>query len=140
MDVLRRDGFVEDDSLEFTILRGRNGRIDQVRLDGNVFCSDGVAVEVTKFMDTRELEGRLEVLSTYYRYHAWRPRHGGQSLIRYDQSHGYPHYHRFDRDGNTERHDELTLDTMPRLDAVIREAVELSRAWDAESGATVSLT
>lgn len=133
MDVLYRDGFVHDHSLEFTTLIAASGAVEQVRLDGYLRCAGGVMLEVTKFMDTRHAADALEVLTTYYRYHAWRPGRDGELLLRYDQSHGRPHYHRFGRLGGVERYGELTLDTMPRLDAVVREAVELSRAWDKES-------
>ena len=86
-------------------------------------------------MDVRVVDERLEVVSTYYRYHAWRPGRQGEPLIRYDQGHGdlQPHYHRFDNHGELLRYDELTFEEMPRLDAVIREAVDLARERDLES-------
>lgn len=132
LDVLIRDGFVESVHLNFTLLLGGDGAIAQVELRGVVHCSDAVSVDVTKFMDTRYVSGRLEVISTYYRYHAWRPGRDGEPLIRYDQGHDdpHPHYHRFDHRGELIRYDDLTFDTMPRLDAVIREAVDLARERD----------
>ena len=74
----------------------------EVLLEGFIYCAGDVVIDVTKFMDARYANGRLEVISTYYRYHAWRPRRGGAALIRYDQGDGdttQPHYHRFSRDG-----------------------------------------
>jgi Family of unknown function (DUF6516) len=133
MDVLIRDGFVETSALSFTRVVAADGRTIQILLEGMVYCSDGVAVDVTRYMDVRGATGLIEVISTYYRYHAWRPGRTGESLIRYDQAHDadHPHYHRFDRDGALVRYDDLTLEAMPRLDAVIREAVDLAREWDA---------
>ncbi len=108
----------------------------EVLLEGFIYCADDVVIDVTKFMDARYANGRLEVISTYYRYHAWRPRRGGAALIRYDQGDGdttQPHYHRFSRDGDLIRYDKLSLDGMPRLDAIVREAVDLAREWDSDS-------
>lgn len=132
LDVLARDGYVDDVSLTFTKLTAPDGSVRQVKLEGIVFCPEGVAVEVTKYMETRYVEGRLQVISTYYRYHAWRPGRSGEPLIRYDQAHDsdHPHYHRFDSAGEPLRYDDLTLETMPRLDAVVREAVDLARERD----------
>lgn len=134
MAVLVRDGFVDADSLAFTLNRDpETGRVIQITLEGVIRCASGVAIEITKHMDVRDDgDGELSVLSTYYRYHAWRPRQGGHSLIRYDQAHGQAHCHRFAANGEPDRHVMLTLDTMPRLDEVIREAVDIARAWDAE--------
>lgn len=132
MDVLVRDGFVESDSLVFTLLRSASGYVEQVRLDGIIHCADGVALDVTKFMDVRYESGRMEVISTYYRYHAWRPGASGESVVRYDQAHGQPHCHRFERDGRMSLQTQLTLDEMPRLDEVVREAVAIARGWDAD--------
>ena len=121
-------------ALKFTRLTTVDGLVNQVVLEGVIYCSDGVAVEVAKFMDVRYVGGELQVLSTYYRYHAWRPGRSGEPLIRYDQGHEdpQPHYHRFDSEGGLVRYDELSFEAMPRLDAVVREAVDLARERDAQ--------
>lgn len=129
MEVLRREALILDDTLAFRQITER-GMVIQVALEGTITATDDVLLEVTKFMDTRENFGRLEVISTYYRYHALRPGRAGEPLLRYDQSHGFPHYHRFTRDGGTELYEVLTLDQMPRLDAVVREAEALARERD----------
>lgn len=132
MDALVRDGYVDSHSLRFMEIRAPEGHIEQVRLDGVIHCSDGIAVEVTKFMDARQNGRRIEVISTYYRYHAWRPGGEGEFVLRYDQAHGEPHCHRFSPDGEGLTA-SLTLDAMPRLDEVIRDAVDTVRAWAAGS-------
>lgn len=135
LDVLLRDGFVESVALSFTRLRGADGAVNQVLLEGVIYCACDVAIEVTKFMDADVSDGRLRVISTYYKYHAWRPGRSGESLIRYDQAHDarHPHYHRFDPKGHMVSYADLSLEQMPRLDAVVREAVDLAREWDGDS-------
>lgn len=127
-----RDGYVESDSLSFTVIHEPGGRPVQVRLDGVIHGAGGVAVEVTKFMDVRVDGPRIDVITTYYRYHAWRPGAPGESIVRYDQAHGVPHCHRFRRDGKVAEVVTLTLDAMPRLDEVVREAVDTARTWDTD--------
>jgi len=131
MDVLFRDGVVEKDELTFDdVFDEVTGSIVQVRLSGLVTCYGGASIKVLKWMDTRpEDGGGIEVISVYYQYQAWQPATFGrreQSLVRYDQAHGgRPHRHQFDARGQQLSHEPLTFDTMPRLDAVIREAVDL---------------
>jgi hypothetical protein len=132
MDVLYRDGFVHSDSLAFTLFT-LHGAVRQVSLEGVICCSNDVDIEVTKYMDTRMSGRRLQVLSTYYRYHAYRPLKGGGPVLRYDCAHDHLHYHRFDPAGTQVRYDSLAFADMPRLDSVVREAVDLVRAWDTDS-------
>jgi hypothetical protein len=138
IEVLYRDGYVDSSSLSFSRIIAADGSVAQVVLEGVIRCSDDVAIDVTKFMDVRRVDGRLEVISTYYRYQAWRPGRNGEPLLRYDQAHdsAQPHYHRFSETGALVRYDDLTLDSMPRLDAVVREAVDLARERDARARQT----
>jgi hypothetical protein len=131
MEVLYRDGVVEDDGLLFNEVIADSGEMVKVRLAGEVICCRGVRLRVLKWMDVRRNEGgALEVLTVFYQYHAWRLRAGRkreQPLLRYDQAHGgEPHRHGYDRDGTEQPLEQLSLDTMPRLDAVIREATDLA--------------
>lgn len=131
MDVLVRDGVVETDDLVFDdVVDETTGEIVQVRLSGTVICCCTSRVRVLKWMDTRpEDGGGIEVITVYYQYQAWMPATSGrreQSLVRYDQAHGgKPHRHQFDGLGREIRHEPLTLEAMPRLDAVVREAAGL---------------
>jgi hypothetical protein len=133
LEVLYRDGYVDSHDLQFTKYERPDGRIEQVSLEASISCAAGVVLLVTKYMDVRYTDKTPEVLSTYYRYHAQRAA-TGQPVIRYDCGHEHLHYHRFDEDGHEIRRDPLPLQDMPRLDAVIREAVDLARSWDAPAG------
>lgn len=132
MEVLYREGIVEDDDLTFTLSFDPTGQVVKVKLEGQAVCAYGARVRVLKWMDVRPRgDDRIEVLSTFYQYHAWRPARGRQreqALLRCDQSHGEPHRHRFDSVGRQMGCEPLTLDTMPRLDAFIREAWEAAAA------------
>lgn len=133
MEDLYRDGFVQSDELRFERSLHPDRSVKQVLLSGTVHCSNAVDIDVTKYMTARYEDGQLEVISTYYRYHAWRATPGSEPLVRYDPYQtGEPHYHRFGPDGEPLIYEVLTLDAMPRLDAVIREAVDLARAYDLE--------
>ena len=132
MRALYEEGIVEEDDLTFVLSRDLAGTVVKVKLDGDIRCGVGVRVRVLKWMDVRTgAAGRLEVLSTFYQYHAWQPARGRtreQSLIRCDQAHGEPHRHRFDASGRAMACEELTIDTFPRLDAFVREAWALANA------------
>lgn len=133
LDVLYRDGYIDGHDLRFTTYEQPGGRIVQVSLDGAIACADGVILMVTKYMDVRYSGQTPEVLSTYYRYHAMRAE-SGLPVIRYDCGHDHLHYHRFGPDGREVRRDPLDLERMPRLDAVVREAVDLVRSWEQPAG------
>jgi len=137
MSVLVREGVVEADDLVFEELYDDlTGQLIQVRLSGNVTCYSGAKVRVLKWMETRARDGGVEVLTVFYQYQAWLPRVGRrreQPLVRYDQAHGgQPHRHEFDPLGKDVAHQNLTFETMPRLDAVIREAAGLAAAFDSD--------
>jgi hypothetical protein len=135
MQLLYDRGIVEDDDLTFTASTDARGAIVKVKLEGEVTLSFGARARVLKWMDARPGQaGGTEVLSTFYQYHAWRPRRGAvreQALLRYDQAHGEPHRHRFDPGGKEMGCEVLTLDSMPRLDAFIREVWEIAAALGA---------
>lgn len=134
MDLLFDSGYVTSSRLVFIETRMPDGRILQVRLEGSIECAPPVVVEVTKWMDVRYVSGVPEVLSTYYRYHAWRRDRRSRPVLRCDCAHGDAHIHRFDRFGG-EEHQSITLDEVPRLDDFVYEAVDISRGWDSlESG------
>ena len=126
MDLLSESGYVLDHGLRFTASILPREVVVQVRLEGTIECSDSVLVEVSKIMDTRYVEGRLEVITMSYRYHAWL--RDGREVVRYDCSHEHAHSHHFDRTG-TQFHSNLTLDDIPRLDAFVYEAVDTVRSW-----------
>ena len=131
IEVLYREGIVESDNLVFTeVAEGR--KLRQVHLEGEIVCALGVRVRVSKWLDVRQATDGVEVLSTFYQYHAWRPRAGRrreQPLIRYDQAHEALHRHRFEPTGASLPPQALSLEAMPRLDAVVREAVEIAVHW-----------
>jgi hypothetical protein len=131
MHVLERDGYVISNSLVFTTLRIA-GVADKVLLAGTISCANDVEIYVTKYMDCRPSPRGFEVITTYYRYHARRPGRSDAPIVRYDPAHEGPHCHRYARDGSEAARFTLTLDEMPRLDEVIRDAAETARSWDAE--------
>jgi hypothetical protein len=138
MDSLRREAVVDRDTLVFeAVADPDSGAVLKIRLSGEVICFGGLRVRVLKWMDARGAGRELEVLTVYYQYQAWLPRRGArkeQSVLRYDQAHGgTPHRHQYDRHGDQVSHEELTLDTMPRLDTVIREAVAIVAAYEPEA-------
>lgn len=135
MEDLYREGLVDHDDLRFTETVGAGGEALKIRLSGQIECARGVSVRVLKWMDVRrDARARLEVISRYYQYHAWRPARGRrreQALVRYDQAHGGLHRHVFDTAGHEVRSEPMDLDSIPRLDAFIREAVEIASEIDA---------
>jgi hypothetical protein len=104
-----------------------------VRLSARVTCFGGANVRVLKWMEVRYVNGVAEVMTVFYQYQAWLPQPGRrreQTLVRYDEAHrGTPHRHEHDRSGHQVAHDELTLEAMPRLDSVIREAAAMAAAF-----------
>lgn len=133
--ILYDEGVIATDDLIFEeVYDETTGAIAQVGLSGSVTCACGAKVRVSKWMETNLREGGgFDVRTVYYQYHAWWPKLGKkrqQALVRYDQAHGSePHRHYFDPTGRQISHERLTLDTMPRLDAVIREAAALVTAF-----------
>lgn len=129
---LYEEGIVEEDDLSFLLSRDAAGNVVKVKLEGELRCGLGVHIRVLKWMDARAIAGgRMEVVSTFYQYHAWQPARGRtreQALIRCDQAHGEPHRHRFDAEGRAMGCEPLTMETFPRLDAFVREAWELATA------------
>jgi len=131
MEALYDEAVVERDDLRFTEFEHDGaGTLAQVGLIGTVFCCSGALVKVTKWMGVRRLRRReFEVRTDYYQYHAWLPKSRQKRqlpLLRYDHAHGSePHRHEFDANGNCSDVRQLTLDTIPRLDDVLREAAEL---------------
>ena len=126
--ILYDEGIIATDDLVFEeVYDELTGAIAQVGLSGNVICCCGAEVRVSKWMETRpRRDGGFDVRTVYYQYHAWWPKVGKkrqQALVRYDHAHGSkPHRHQFDPAGRQVGHEELALEMMPRLDAVIREA------------------
>lgn len=138
MEALRQEAVVETDSLVFELVNDpETGEVLKVRLGGEVVCYCGVRIRVLKWMEPRGSGKELEVQTIYYQYQAWLPRPGAmkeQSVVRYDQAHGgTPHRHEYDRDGEQVSHVTLTLDSMPRLDTTIREAVAIVASYEADS-------
>lgn len=128
MDGLYDEGVVASDTLSFVEIVDASGQVIQVKLEGEVVCTSGVRVRVLEWLIAeRRKQNRLHVQTTFYQYHAWRPRAPGrlpeQSILRFDQAHGSDlHRHYFDAAGNEVRSETISPDAMPRLSDVIREA------------------
>ena len=138
MQRLYDEGVVQSDDLTFT--ERKDGRtLVEVELAGErVQCAHGVCVRVLKFMEVRDIAGYPQVRSSFYQYHAWRPRAAGrmkeQPLVRCDQAHGgTPHVHEYDSDGQEVAYEEISFDDVPRLDDFIRGAVAMAQTIDEEA-------
>lgn len=125
MESLYREGLILDDTLTFTHTTGESGELIRVNLAGIVDCRGDVTVEISKWLSVRRgLRNRVEVLTEFYLYHAQHEIGGRQMpLFRYDNAHGELHRHWFDQDGQETRVEDVPIETMPRMDAVLREAV-----------------
>lgn len=128
MDSLAAEALVFRDTLTFRELRKESGALRWVNLRGRIQCCDGVVIAVNKGLDVALNDrNQIVVRGNAYSYHAWvrgRPR---RHILRYDNSHGENalHRHFFDVAGNQIAIEPVSLDSLPRLDLVIREAV----AW-----------
>ena len=93
-------------------------------------------VQVRKRLGVRRgRNNRLEVLGEEYAYHAWRRgtrRTARMHLFRYDNAHGgleTLHLHCFNTDGDETHIEPVEIDALPRLDLIIRYAVELANVY-----------
>lgn len=130
MDALAAEGIVISDTLTFIEVRDeRSGELVAVNLRGRIRCVDDVVIMVDKWLGVRRgRDNHHEVLGQSYRYHAWQRGRSRRDLVRYDSAHGLTHLHRheFDAAGRETAIVPLDLQTMPRLDLVIQEAVRLA--------------
>jgi hypothetical protein len=62
-------------------------------------------------------------------YHAWIPGDPPRDLLRYDSAYGLAdlHRHHFDHAGREVGIEPVTVEALPWVDEVVREAVELAR-------------
>lgn len=139
MEALRNEALVESDTLTFeTVADDSTGLIVRIRLSGEVRCYSGLRLRVLKWMGVRGSGRALQVRTDFYQYHAWAPppgRPGERSVLRYDQAHGgTPHRHEYNADGDQVAYEELTLETMPRLDTVVREASVIFASFPTSPG------
>lgn len=129
MAALVRGGLVVRDTLTFReIYDAQSGGLAKVNLRGRVVCTHGVVVIVDKWLRVRRGRGgHYEVLGEFYAYHAYRRGTPPVWLARYDNAHGSDlHRHFFDSGGRETRVEVVTLESLPRLDFIIREAVFLA--------------
>ena len=127
MRTLERDGVVERDNLSIIDIRRSDGRRSGVHMYGRVWCAHGVIVEVDKWLavDLGRSEGGDRVRGEDYSYHAYVERASGPvALFRYDNSdgHGGLHRHTFDLSGTEVQVDLLSLEELPTLDLILRQA------------------
>lgn len=127
MEALVREGFVLRDTLTFREIYDESDLL-RVNLRGRVVCSDGVVLVVNKWLGVRRgSTGRNEVLGEFYSYQAYRRGKPPIPILRYDNAHGSGlHRHFFDAAGKEIGVQHVTLQTLPRLDLVIREAVAIA--------------
>ena len=126
MDSLEAEGLVQRDTLTFREIRTPGGALAAVNLRGRIECCERIVIAVNKWLDTAINDwSQLVVQGRSYSYHAWvraRPR---RDLLRYDDGHGELHRHFFDATGVEVGIQPVALDSLPRLDLLIREAVAL---------------
>jgi hypothetical protein len=130
MNALERDGLVLRDSLSFVETVGRKNVLLALSMRGHVFCRDDVVLRVDeKLAWRRGRNNRLEVTAEHYQYHAWqraRPGRRRRNLLRFDDAHGGRlHRHWFDLLGRETEVQDIDRESMPALEAVIREALAL---------------
>ena len=125
MENLYREGLILDDTLTFAHTVRESGELVRVNLTGIVHCRGDVTVEVSKWLAVqRGSRNRVEVKTEFYLYHAHHEVSGARvALFRYDNAHGELHRHWFDQAGRETHVEDIPLETMPRMDAVLREAV-----------------
>ena len=127
IDSLEAEGIVTDGRLSFRDSMSQSGRLVQVNLSGFLVTASGARVFVNEWLDIVHERGRPTVQTREYDYHA-RLVVGpgrGQDLFRFDNSHGdldTLHKHFFDVDGREYENRPITLEEMPGLSQVIREA------------------
>lgn len=56
------------------------------------YCPNAVVLEVEKYMETRDANGRLLVRTFSFRYNAYIK--GKHNILRYDNGHDFDEYHR----------------------------------------------
>lgn len=128
MDRLADFGTILDDRLTITREVDEAGELRAVHVEGTVTCTDGVAVDVDKWLEARRNHrGQPEVKGYSYSYHA---RIGARPLLRYDSHHGLHrlHCHVFDPStGELIREAPVSLNELPTLADFIEGAVLWAR-------------
>lgn len=136
MESLAREGLVYRETLTFRELLKPSGALRWVNLRGRIYCCDDVAITVNKYLDTAlDDRNQIVVRGQWYQYHAWvrgRPR---RDLLRYDNCHGFDSLHRhfYDASGTEIAVEGIPLDTLPRLDLVIRESIAVATGGSIEA-------
>lgn len=127
MEALIRDGDVLRDTLTFREIFDETALV-RVNLRGRVVCRDGVVLVVNKWLRVRRgSSGRNEVLGEFYSYQAYRRGKRPVPILRYDNAHGSEiHRHFFDPAGREIGTQRISMESLPRLDLVIREAIAIA--------------
>lgn len=128
MASLEAEGLIHRDTLTFREIVTPSGALSAVNLRGRIECCDRVVIAVNKWLDTAINDwGQLVVRGNSYSYHAWVRGGPRREVLRYDDGHGELHRHFFDMAGIEVAVEPVTLDSLPRLDLIIREAVAIVR-------------
>ena len=130
MNALIEEGIVLRETVALAEISDNNGTLVQIRVTGRVLCAYQVVLIVNKRLAVqRDSSNRQVVRGIAYEYHAFiRTTNPRRALLRYDDSHDMLHRHFFDSNGKElERSPRsIPLDSLPRMDLVIREAVALA--------------
>lgn len=131
IEALSREGLVHNDLITFYEVVGARERLLAVNVRGRLECAHRVVLRIDTWLEVRR--GRRNVVEVRTRsqsYHAWQRAAGDsrpRDLLRYDDSHeGRLHRHFFDSSGDETDCQPIRREEMPRLDAVIREALLLA--------------
>ena len=129
-DALVERGVVVTQTLEFLEQYSSVTRaLERVHLAGRIALSSGALMDIDKWLGVRDHNGRAEVVTDVYSYHAWMVDSEGAEfpILRYDNADDDDlaslHRHRFYTDGTQrERTEPVAADRMPYLNEVIEEA------------------
>ena len=126
MDSLANESIVLRNTLTFRELAHANGDLARVNLRGRIVCAERVVIAVNEWLAVRRgPTNRYQVLGESHSYHAFKRASPRVDILRYDDAHGPLHRHYFDAAGREIRVEAIELETLPRLDFVVREAVSL---------------
>ncbi len=124
---LDRHPFVIEDRTEFERAEDSGGV--SYRLEGDILCTVGIVIEVSKYYHVRRRRGYEEIRGVQYRYTARVP--GSGNIVRYDNLHldTPDEYHRHVYDLATWSHIEVQLlkrEDFPTLGEVLEEVMHLA--------------
>lgn len=121
--LVRPDGY----HLSFERLDLPNSRYDRIVLRGEVFCTNGLFLEITKYGDLDRSPAR-RVRMSRFRYNAHFP--GGENVLRYDNMHSDEpdvyHRHVFDPEtGDQVSFSTLTRSPFPVMHEILDELMRM---------------